>query len=262
MGVCKSYPGFVQEMQKFLDLHRAVCDFSLDQEDIPREELSLPRPAHIEHSEFFEKLYVERPEENTIIEFLKKWPRMVLVVGERGSGKTSIAYRVKEKMEKDRNLVMIFDARRGDFFESQSLDQISPDQISALMLKGIKSRYLKEIFTYSLDRQEGVTDKLFLLIKYIMEKYNIPGRLTEYNFGEVLIRLYRSYRQYKGTNKEATILQWLNENFDTDDELANHILREIVNHPRLKPSLLIRAAHDIFKYERQCIWIDNVDGLS
>ncbi len=262
MRLCKWDSGFVQEIQKFLELHRAVCDFSLDQEDISREELFLPRPAHIEHAEFFEKLYVERPEEDMIIESLKKWPRVVLVVGERGSGKTSIAYRVKEKMEKDHNLVMIFDARRGDFFESQSLDQISPDEISALMLRGIKSRYLKEIFTYSLDKQEGVIEHLFRLIEYIMENYNKPGRLTGYNFGGVLFPLYRRYRQYKRTRGEATILKWLEENFDTDDKLADYILKEIVNHPRLKPSLLIHAAHDIFKYKRQCIWIDNVDGLS
>ncbi|NPA72008.1 MAG: ATP-binding protein [Gammaproteobacteria bacterium] len=262
MRLCKWDPDFVQEMQKFLDLHRAVCDFSLDQEDIAREKLFLPRPAHIEHAEFFEKLYVERPEENMIIDSLKKWPRMILVVGERGSGKTSIAYRVKEKMEKDHNLVMIFDARRGDFFESQSLDQISPSEISALMLKGIKSRYLKEIFTYSLNRQEEVIEPLFRLIEYIMENYNKLGRLTGYNFGGVLFPLYRRYRQYKRTREEATILEWLEENFDTDDKLADYIWKEIVNHPRLKPSLLIHAAHDVFKYKRQCIWIDNVDGLS
>lgn len=258
---CKEGAGFTGQVQRFIALYRAICDFSLDQPNIPKEEVVMPRPAHLDHSEFFEKLYVRRFQEEAIVESLRQWPRMILVVGERGSGKTSIAYRVKEKMEKDHSLVMIFDARRGDFFESRSIDQVSPNEISALMLSAIKSRYLKEVFPYHLQKSEE-KEPLFKLIQYIMEKYDETDRLEEYSFGGVLFYLNRRYRQYKSIKSNATILDWLEENFVADDELAKYILEEVVNSSRLKPSLLIRAAHDIFEYKRQCIWIDNVDGLS
>ncbi len=254
-----------EDINYFLNVYRGICDFSVDQSYKERKDVSLPRPSHIDYSEFFDILYVEREQERDIIKALYLFTDMILLVGEKGSGKTSLIHKIARDLSKRNDfLFFIINARTADEL-SRPLDQVPPEEISRELMDALKRKYMDKVFT---DRVSGDgAMPVQKLAAYIISREEKPAG---YEFGQLVHSMRRKFRKYAERHQKdigvvenmANVLRWLVDVWDTDDEVYNYIYNKLFEAPPFKTSFLMHAAHSILGFRRQCIWIDNVDALS
>ncbi len=253
------------DINYFLNVYRGICDFSVDQSYKERENLFLPRPSHINYSEFFDNLYVEREQERDIIEALYLFSDMILLVGEKGSGKTSLIHKIARDLLKQNDfLFFIINARTADEL-SRPLDQVPPDEISRELMDALKRKYMDKVFTDQVGGDGAMPAQK--LAAYIISREEKPAG---YEFGKLVHPMRRKFRRYANRHQEdvginenmENVLKWLVKVWDIDDEVYDYVYNELFKAPPFKTSFLMHAAHSILGFKRQCIWVDNVDALS
>ena len=259
-------PNRSDEYRTFINAYKIISRYAVDLSILEREHIQLPRPFEIGEDEFFEELYVKRNQESSIIDSLISSPNIVLLIGEKGAGKTSIgrnALRQFEKSTRLRTRVVNVDVRVEEF--SAPISSLQPSQLDAELYEKLREKYIYSVFPFKrIDTPEKPqnTEIPFLkLIAFMIDpEQEKPG---PFEFESISVEPRILYEQYKLNRNDPsfTYYDWLVATYITDKRVSD-FLSDLAKSKVLRINFLIHAAQVIYKYERQCIWVDNVDNLS
>lgn len=252
----------------FINAYRGVARYAVDLSLLPDDQIAHPRDFEITQDEFFEKLYVKRSQEAVITDALFQSPNIVLLIGEKGSGKTCICGNITRELRKRTPpgiLVISVDVRSTDF--SPSIPQLSPDQIEIALTDKLREKYLEEVFPYKEVPTQGQGGQsmeipLLKLVAYMVDPNQTKP--SSFQFESLSFELRLLYNQYVKANddkKNITYYEWLVREYLSEDRISKFI-HNLLDNKRFTLPFLMHATNALYDYERQCIWIDNVDKLS
>lgn len=257
-----------QQYKGFIEAYRAVSRYAVDLSLLRTDEMQYPRENEIGEDEFFEKLYIKRDQEEIIRNALLQSPDFILLIGEAGSGKTCTCLsicRELEKRAKPKTLVTTFDIRLEGFYLPPTA--LEPQQIDTELLDRLREKYLDRVFPYqeieNSKKGKGSSEiPLLRLVAYIVDPNQVKPRGFEFETISIELRLlYNQYLKVHNDPNEITYYDWLVAEHIRDERISNFI-RELLGNKRLALSFLMHATHAIYAYEKQVIWIDDIDTLS
>lgn len=209
--------------------------------------------------EFLEHLYVKSPIEDKITSEIKNSPENpICIVGPRGSGKSSVGLKVKQDLlddKEDRTFIVPIDIhiiRGSDFFDTR----IPGDGQFRVYIRNQIVEFYKEVF-YS---REDPSCK-FKLYEYVLnDKISKEFRPSDFfrPFAQLVADFHENYEK-EVVNENVPLWQWLKVHHTTTEWVRKTIddLRNM-----LKVEHYAAAMRHVMGYQRQIVWIDNIDSLS
>lgn len=259
-----------QEYRVFLRILHSVCRYSADQfYDEPTSKNSqMTRPFHISHKEFCDHMYAERPVvEDFILRLLRTRSDLLCLVGQPGSGKTSIALKLRQKLAQSsshRFFVCYLDVRK--IIKGKENHLRSEEVFLEFLREKVKQEYIARLFRRRKQLADG-RDSLLSLYAYLLgstEDYEVFNDIVDLQDEAIdLVEDFRSsnsaYPEPETSEDRINLLYlWLEAEVSRDPDVKR-LIRDL--RARIELQHLIYAARFIRGYDRQVIWYDNVDAL-
>ncbi|HKS11273.1 MAG TPA: hypothetical protein VJS13_17100 [Pyrinomonadaceae bacterium] len=217
----------------------------------------MTKPYSFGESEFYDYLYVKRDVEEVLKKDIRMSGEYLLLVGPRGSGKTTVGKKIQREMKNSaalRIFIVFLDIR----FIKQNLN-LNRDSFVESLKRQVMVRYLEDLFP--LDHDEKVFERLRLW-EYLLQpgqRNRLPSALSATIHelrDEANLQLQR-FRFKSSENERADLYAWLK---------ATHLNKGVsALTKQLEKTIgiahLIYAAQDLCNYDRQIIWFDNTDAL-
>jgi hypothetical protein len=278
-------------MEKFQELHQAVCSYSTDVYEERRKTRRIPQFFHVGVDRFFRELYTERGSlEKRILSQLERDPSLICIAGPLGCGKTTTGQKVMRlfrRAHQDHAFANRFDLRarsRNGKILNDKLEPIeSPDELVAALEREILNKYLDSLFDYytddtytgDLDEEQrlekrrlwsrlGGRNPLLALYAYLLDPAldnSRPKYLFE-TFAAIRneCKMYiRAFRRSANNREKASYYDWL---FDICEKKSNYQQIAKALEERLRVQHVIYAATELYQLDFQLIWFDNADALT
>jgi len=278
-------PQIHPEYHSFLEWLKKIADYAVDLADSEKTGVSDAVTYWFSQDEFFDNLYVPRIQETEIREELNIVSNFLVLVGARGSGKTTLALKIERDLAPTRAFgyfVAYIDVRTKVYKSHSQTMMATPETnvreaketstqtsnlqdtaVSELMEK-IKNRYLDELFPTPdpKDIKPDTRNKRLELIAFLLNSHNDMPETYEFltNLQFTASQLFTQYRYAMPTERmNHTMYDWL-VNMSVNDSRVYELVQK--THDKLTPSMVVHAAHKLYEFCHQVIWIDNLDILT
>jgi hypothetical protein len=281
----RDLPQIHAEYQSFLEWLKKIAIYAVDLADSEKNGVSNAVTYWFSQDEFFDNLYVPRNQEIEIREELNIVSNFLVLIGARGSGKTTLALKIERDLAPTRSFgyfVAYIDVRT-KVYKSHSHTMLETSEANARdvkephtdtanleeaavseLMEKIKNRYLDELFPDPdpENPQPETRNRRLELIAFLLNSHN--GMPETYEFlTNLQFTASRLFMQYKDAmrieRKNHKMYDWL-VNTSLNDSRVYDLVQKA--HDNLTPSMVVHAAKKLYEFRHQIIWIDNLDILS
>ncbi|MBI1227695.1 MAG: hypothetical protein GC192_20845 [Bacteroidetes bacterium] len=242
----------INNIKGFLRAYKTVSGFSPDTTDFNDDILD----SRINKEQFLKMLYSSREAVKLIRQEIFLHPgNLICIAGPRGCGKTSIGLKAKQELSERtafRNFIIPIDVRRDDAIRTIGTDK----KVHAFFTNKILNRYKRVFQPNPWDQENNPEIKLMNFILNPLQTNNKPEELFD-EFVDEVSECIGIMHEYHKKTRPNDYLNFFVEKFH-EIEIQNLF-------KRVKSKLQIIhysfAVQEIFNYQRQVIWIDNLDKL-
>lgn len=241
-----------------------LSPFELDREgEKDKDEDKMKRPIRIVQADFVTHLYRKRVDEVYINRLLHIGEDFICIIGNKGSGKTSMGRVIADTIGRSKGTYVCFlDIRLAH--SEKNFEEYKNERFRGLLLRRIRDMYFTELFpppdsaSVSIHKEQKNERELYA---YLLE--HEPSKPPQI-FSDLIDHQSKAsllFRKFKHSdfkhNREKTFGQWLKEQqFSPEVIRLTDSLRASIN---LKH--LVYAAAFLYGYVKQYIWFDNIDTL-
>lgn len=247
----------------YLSALREVSDYAVDLRLVEEDEAIFLRPFKISQDDFFSQLYQEREVEGELLRKLQTSSGMIVLVGSRGSGKTCLGLKMKRMLEAGtayRSFISFIDIRVEGF--EDILGTHNPQAFKEQLLERMKNSYLGELFRYEEKEVGGrILNPLLWLRAYLLKASpEMPSKIFHVftPLQNKAAELYDTYVQESGSGTEVDYYEWLLRTHKNQKKVKK-LIRRLES--KIGVSHLVYAARYLYEFQRQYLWIDNIDIL-
>jgi GTPase SAR1 family protein len=211
--------------------------------------------------EFLKHFYCSRRSESIMLNQLLVAPDIICLVGDRGSGKSSIAIKLKNHFDDNypNNYKFFYLDIRGYVHREVFKFNNREEAISSIK-KIITGLYLEQLFPIT---ENEIINRLKLYSFILSNNSEADKPLSLFldflPLKDPIILKFRNYKAIKNKQENYSILDWLVETYndDTDLQKALSTLQD-----KISIVHLVFAVKEIYKFNRQILWVDNIDRLN
>lgn len=248
------------EFSAFLRLHKKTCRVGPESALLDSQQDIQQRPLRVDSQQYLDELYVPRQVETLLQHRLRDTSELICLVGPQGAGKTSLASRlVREFMGSSLHRVFItyLDIRTEEVMKA--CETGSREEFEDYLRDRIIGEYLRALFPF----KRGDHSQRLALLAYLLTAQDEVTRPSKIFFPyreleEQIARKIMKHEQVEESIKEITTEEWLSERYIKDPEVAKLVeaAEQLIDIHHL-----VYAARFVQNYDRQIIWIDNIDAL-
>lgn len=213
----------------------------------------------INSKKFLNNFYCSRRSEQIMLDHILVSQDIICFVGDRGSGKSSVALKVKNYIEENYpdNYNFFYLDIRG-YVQRQSFIFGTKEETKESIKQIIKSLYFERFFPVT---ENDITKRL-KLYNYVITDQEVDRPVQLFNeffeSRDKITLMYRKYIRGKQIRELYSKYQWLLDTYDNDVELQKELSKI---EKQLSLVHLVFATKEVYKCDRQCLWIDNIDRL-
>ena len=278
-------PQIHPEYDSFLKALKKISDYAVDLADSEKHSLSDGVTYGFSPDEFFDNLYVPRTQEAEIREELNIVSNFLVLIGGRGSGKTTLALKIERDLgpssaygyfvihidvrtkvlrSYSQTLVEIPEVHGQEAEENRTQTDNLQDTVISELMEKIKNRYINELFPTPdpENLKPDTKNKRLELIAFLLNPHNGMPETYEFltNLQFTASQLFAQYKFSMPIERvNDTMYDWI-VNMSVNDPKVSELVEEM--HKSLTPSMVAHAAREIHGIRHQVIWIDNLDILT
>jgi|GEM_PF-4687443 len=247
-------------MSTFLRLYKKTCRSGPDGALLNPQLDLRQRPLRIGADQYLDELYLDREVESFLERKLRTGHELTCLIGPQGAGKTSLGHKLRRRFSSSllhKVHITFLDIRTEEVMKA--CETGSKREFESYLRGRIIDEYLRDLFPLRRNADEERI-KLWSYLLTSKVDHERPANLF-FSFRELEEEVTREimiFERGDETRQGVSVESWLKERY-----LKERRILEIIHRAEALIDIhhLVYAARFIKGYDRQIIWLDNIDAL-